>query len=575
MNLLKDAKVKSKLFFMAGIALIFLLIVGMMGGYYLKISNDKMKTLNGKLIAVEDLEEAKNVYNSSNTDLFELMVTTDNNRNNELKQSISSKKDELNKYINQYANMPLDDIETETLKEFKDNSDEAEKVKSDVMNLALSNKNEEAYALYNTTLSSLNQKIGKNISDLTDYNVKSAAQLNEENQTNYIKSISIIVVAVLLALIVVLIVSIFITNLIAKPIKTFEKYIEKIADGDLSIETLEKEGDAKIYNDEIGHLVKSIINMRQRLWELLMKVSEASEQIAASSEELNANAEESSRGIEESAKSVNAIADGIEIQLNTVTNTSDVIQQMSGSTQQVAANTTDTACVAGKTLEATNAGGKAIITTKDQMNNIEKTVNKLDSVIKILGDRSNEIGQIVEVISGIAEQTNLLALNAAIEAARAGEQGKGFAVVADEVRKLAESSKESTDKISGLIGQIQRDTDNAVSTMCEGTTQVKIGREVVDKAGQAFEDISKLVQEIANQIRDVATASESIAEGSQQVVSSMDKVDEISRGVSDQSQAINSSIEEQTAAMHEIANASGSLAKIAENLMTEISKFKL
>jgi methyl-accepting chemotaxis protein len=575
MNLLRNAKVKSKLFFMAGIALTFLIIVGIMGGYYLKISNDKMKDMNASLMSVEYLEEAKNVYNSSNTDLFELMVTTDINRNNELKQSISSKKDELNKYMNEYANMPLDQFEVDTLKQFKDSSIEAEKVKSDIVNLAVANKNEEAYALYNKTLSPLNQKIGKNLSDLTDYNVKSADELSKANQANYNESIFIIVGVVLLALLIVLIVSIFITNLIAKPIKIFEKYIKKVADGDLSIETLEKESNVKIYKDEIGNLVHSIINMRQNLWELLMKVSEASEQIAASSEELNANAEESSKGIEETAKAVNAIADGIEIQLNTVMDTSEVIQQMSGGTQQVAANTTDTARVAGKALEATSEGGKAINTTKEQMNNIEKIVSKLDVVIKILGDRSNEIGQIIEAISGIAEQTNLLALNAAIEAARAGEQGKGFAVVADEVRTLAESSKESTAKISALIRQIQNDTDNAVLAMHEGTTQVRIGREVVDKAGQSFEDISKLVQEITKQIQEVATASESIADGSQQVVSSMDKVDEISKDVSGQSQTINSSVEEQTAAMHEIANSSEVLSKIAESLVTEISKFKL
>jgi methyl-accepting chemotaxis protein len=304
-------------------------------------------------------------------------------------------------------------------------------------------------------------------------------------------------------------------------------------------------------------------------------VSEASEQIGASSEELNANAEESSKRIEETAKSVNVIANGIENQVNTVKDTSYVIKQMSGSTHQVAANTTETAKVAKKALQATNEGGKAIDITKEQMNNIETTVVKLDDVIKILGDRSNEIIQIVEAISGIAEQTNLLALNAAIEAARAGEQGKGFAVVAEEVRQLSESSKESTEKISILISHIQKDTGNAVSAMNEGTNQVKIGMEVVHKAGQAFEDISIAVNEITSKIHEVETASESIAYGSEQVVSSMNKVDDISADVSSQSQVISASIEEQTSAMHEIATSSQSLAKIGENLMSEVSKFKL
>jgi methyl-accepting chemotaxis protein len=561
---------------MGSISLIFLVIVGITGLYYLKISNDKMNSMyKDRLLAIEYLEEAKNAINSSNTDMFELMVTTDSNRNNELKQSISSKQEAINKYMDEYANTKLDSFEVDTLKQFQYVGTEAKTTTDDVLNLALENKNKEAYDLYNKSLSSLNQKTGKNISDLTDYNIKIAAQLNQENQANYQESVFIIAGVVLLALLIVLIVSIFITNLIAKPIKGMESYIEKIAQGDLSEETLAKARGSKLYNDEIGKLGNSIISMRQQLWELLSKISHSSEQIAASFDELNANAEESSKAIEETAISVNTIADGSGNQLNMVKNTSNIIQQMSGSIQQVATNTHNTSMVAEKALEATNEGGKAINITKEQMNNIEKVVIKIDDVIKILGQRSNEIGQIVEAISGIAEQTNLLALNAAIEAARAGEQGRGFAVVAEEVRKLAESSKESTGKISTLISQIQHDTENAVSSMHEGTNQVKIGMEVVDKAGQAFNDISKLVQEISSQIQEVATASENIADGSQQVVLSINKVDDISKDVSSQSQTIAASIEEQSASMHEIASASEGLAKIGEDLMTEISKFKL
>jgi len=576
MNLLLNAKVKTKLFFLAGISLFFLVIFGATGLYNLKISNDNTNDMYyGNTLAIEYLEEAKINYNASNADLFQLMVNTDENRNNELKQSISSEKDALKKNMSDYSTTGLDPFEVVTLKQYNDNSEQAETVYSDVLSLALANKNQDAYALYNQKLSSLNEKIQKNLSDLINYYANNAARLNKENQANYNNAIFFIVGAVLFSAIIVLIITIFFTNLISKPIKNMAYYIEKVALGDLSEETLKGSRESKFYNDEIGKLGHSIINMREKLWELLVKVSEASEQIGASSEELNANAEESSNGIEETAKSVNVIANRIENQVNTVKDTSDVIKQMSVSTQQVAANTTVTANVAKKALQATNEGGKAIDITKEQMNNIEKTVVKIDDVIKILGDRSNEIIQIVEAISGIAEQTNLLALNAAIEAARAGEHGKGFAVVAEEVRQLAESSKDSAEKISILISHIQNDTGNAVSAMNEGTNQVKIGMEVVAKAGQAFEDILSAVNEITSQIQEVATASESIAYGSEQVVSSMNKVDEISTDVSSQSQVISASIEEQASAMHEIANSSHSLAKIGENLMSEVSKFKL
>lgn len=575
MNLLRNAKVKSKIFFMGSIALIFLVIVGAIGFYYLKISNDKMNVMNSNLLVVEYIEEVKYAHNSLNTDLFKLMATSDVLAKNELKESINNKKDALNQYIKEYANTKLDPFEIDTLKQFKDNSEKAEKVENDVLSLALANKNEEAYALYNKNLSSLNQKIEKNISDLTKYRVNSTDQLDKENQENYKKSTYIVVGVVLLALLIVSIVSIFITNLIAKPIQSLERYIEMVALGDLREGTLEKTRDVKLYNDEIGKLGYSIIYMRQKLWQLVSKVCEVSEQIAASSQEFNANSENSYKGIEETAKSVNTIAEGIEIQINTVMDTSNVIKQMSIRIKQVAKNTIDAAKVAEKTLEVTNEGGKDINIAKDQMNNIEEVVTKLDDVIKILVRRSNEIGQIVEVISGIAEQTNLLALNAAIEAARAGEQGRGFTVVAEEVRKLAERSKQLTGKISALISQIQDDTANAVSAMYEGTKQVKIGMQVVENVGQSFEDISKLVLEITSQMREAAIASESITSGNQQVVSYMEKVDEISKDTSRQSQAIAANVEEQTAAMQEITSESEELTKIGEILMAEILKFKL
>lgn len=575
MNLLRNAKVKSKIFFMGSIALIFLFIVGAIGFYYLKISNDKMKVMNSNLLAVEYIEEVKYAYNSLNADLFQLMATSNVLVKNELKESISNKKNSLNQYISEYANTKLDSFEIDTLNEIKDNSGKAEKVENDVLSLALANKNEEAYALYNKDLSSLNQKIEKNISDLTKYNVKSAEQLDQENQANYKKSTYIVVGVVLLALLIVLSVSIFITDLIAKPIQSLEHYIERVALGDLREETFEKARDVKLYNDEIGKLGYSIIYMRQKLWQLVSKVYEVSEQIAASSQEFNANSEKSYKGIEETAESVNTIAEGIEIQFNTVIDTSNVIKQMSIRIKQVAKNTIHAATVAEKTLQVTNEGGKDINIAKDQMNNIEEVVTKLDDVIKILVRRSNEIGQIVEVISGIAEQTNLLALNAAIEAARAGEQGSGFTVVAEEVRKLAERSKQLTGKISALIGQIQDDTANAVSAMYEGRKQVKIGMEVVENVGQSFEDISKLVLEITSQMREAAIASESITSGNKQVVSYMEKVDEISKDTSSQSQAIAANVKEQTAAMQEITSASEELTKIGEILMAEILKFKL
>ncbi len=576
MNLLRNAKVRNKLMFMASSFLVFLTLVGAIGFYYIQSSNSKMNDMyKSNLLAIQYLGDSKATYDSSNADLFELLVTKDANRNNQLMESIKSKKATIQNDISEYNSTELDPFEVINEKLLRSNIAISESMKAGIITLAAANKNDAAYAQYNKNLSPINQKIEKNLSDLISYNVKNAAEINQQNLVDSQNAKSIILVIIILAIILGILVSLFIIRLIVIPITSMESYIEKVAYGDLSEETLKKTQNNKLYNDEIGKLGNSIITMRENLWSLLSKVSDASEQIAASSQELNANAEESSTGVEETAKSVSNIAYGAENQLNNVVDTSNVIKEMSVSINQTNENITETVFVAGKTLEATKDGEKAINKTKEQMNNIEGTVNAIDVVVKKLGQRSIEIGQIVETISSIAEQTNLLALNAAIEAARAGEQGKGFSVVAEEVRKLAEGSKEATKKISGLIGEIQKDTNDAVSSMLEGTNQVKTGMDVVGEAGKAFGDISSLVKKITDQIQAASNASQNITSGNEKVVSSMDKVTNISNQVSNHSQTIAASIEEQTAAMHEIASASEALAKIGETLMIEVSKFKL
>ena len=210
-----------------------------------------------------------------------------------------------------------------------------------------------------------------------------------------------------------------------------------------------------------------------------------------------------------------------------------------------------------------------------QMKNIEKTVNHSADVVTKLGERSKEIGQIVDTISGIAGQTNLLALNAAIEAARAGEQGRGFAVVAEEVRKLAEQSQEAAKQIGELISGIQVDTEEAVVAMSDGTKEVRTGAEVVNKAGLAFGEIVKMVDEVNQQAGDMAKTMEELASGTQKIVGSVQEIDASSKNVAAEAQTVSAATEEQSAAMQEIASGSRSLANLAQHLQEASSKFKV
>ena len=208
MNVLKNAKVKTKLFFMLTSFFIFLAIIGATGYYYLQNSNAKINTIyKNKLLPVEYLGQAQAQYNSSNTDLFELMITKDINRNNELLKDRKTKKNALNTAIAEYGNTKLDSFEVDTLKQLTDNFATADSFIGNIESLTSANKNEEAYTEYNNNLNTVNLKIEKNLTDLINYNIKTSLELNQQNAADYNKARLIIIVIILMALIIETIIS--------------------------------------------------------------------------------------------------------------------------------------------------------------------------------------------------------------------------------------------------------------------------------------------------------------------------------------------------------------------------------
>ena len=363
---------------------------------------------------------------------------------------------------------------------------------------------------------------------------------------------------------------VFIARRFVAPILVIRDECMRLAEGDF------RERESRVTSeDEIGQLAEGFRDMRKHLRDLVGKVTFQSEQLAASSEQLTASAEQSAQAANQVAISIGEVAEGSNQQVHAITDTSAVVEQMSASIQQVAANANLVADKSAQAAETAKVGEDSVNKAVKQMTQIEQTVNESAEVVAKLGERSKEIGQIVDTISGIAGQTNLLALNAAIEAARAGEQGRGFAVVAEEVRKLAEQSQDAAKQIAELIREIQTDTDHAVVAMNTGTSEVKVGTEVVTSAGKAFGDISALVDEVTGQIKEISAAIQQMASGSQQIVLSVKDIDNISKNVAGESQTVSAATQEQSAAIEEVASSSQSLAQLAQELQQAVSKFKV
>lgn len=356
---------------------------------------------------------------------------------------------------------------------------------------------------------------------------------------------------------------------IGRPLEQLVAGAEQIAKGNLSIKI------NVVSDDEIGRLARNLNTMTENLRNIITQVLQLAEQVASSAQQLTAHAEQSAQATNEVATSISDVSQGTDKQVHTLGNTVLLVEQTSAGVQQIAANANIATTTSEQTSKMALAGGEAVRKAILQINSVRETITNSAAVVSKLGERSTEIGQILDTISGIASQTNLLALNAAIEAARAGEQGRGFAVVADEVRKLAEQSQGAAKKIATLIQEIQEETARAVLAMEKGTEEVKVGTQVVHETEDMFSDILVLINQVAEQIKDISGASQQMAQNSQAVVTQVYEINAISQNNSGQAESVSAVTEEQAAAMEEIAQSSENLARRAQELHNAVRNFKV
>lgn len=363
--------------------------------------------------------------------------------------------------------------------------------------------------------------------------------------------------------------AIYVARSIARPLENMAGAATNMAAGDLRQNIIISSA------TEINQLAQALRDMQEGFSHMVRSILLSSDHVTHSAEQLASSAEQSSQAVTQVAVTITEVAEQTDQQLQMADAASGFVQNISTGIQHVASNAVHAAGAVEQASTVAQHGGNAVDSAIQQMVSISSKVTHSAQVVEKLGERSKEIGQIIDTISGIAGQTNLLALNAAIEAARAGEQGRGFAVVADEVRKLAEQSQEAAKQIGSLIQQIQTDTNQAVVAMNDGVQEVKVGTEVVNNAGKAFEEIATHVRNVATEVQDISAAIQEMASGSQQVVVSVCGINDISKNVAGHTQTVSAASEEQSASIEEIASSSQTLAKMAEELQQTVQKFKL
>jgi methyl-accepting chemotaxis protein len=345
----------------------------------------------------------------------------------------------------------------------------------------------------------------------------------------------------LFAIILPLLISLTMRSIILSPIKQTADVIRRVARGDLTGRIPVKS------SDEIGEMVNDFNLLAETLHDTIRRVAESSNDVSSAATMLDSATEHMATGVEEAAMQVNSVAAASE--------------EMSKTTSEIAHNCVVAAKSSENANESASAGEKIITETIEVMDRINDRVKDSAQIIRNLGQRSDQIGEIVGLINDVADQTNLLALNAAIEAARAGEHGRGFAVVADEVRKLAERTSEATKEIRETIQSMQAETKKAVVSMEEGVNDVGKGTMEAAKSGDALKDILHQINKVTAEINQIAVASEEETATTNEIASSIQQISQV--------------MQETAKRIQQNAEASAKLAGLSKAMNEMVGRFSL
>ncbi|MEK6662279.1 MAG: methyl-accepting chemotaxis protein [Pseudomonadota bacterium] len=383
------------------------------------------------------------------------------------------------------------------------------------------------------------------VSDAIDAVIKHQSEMAQHQFEQTGKQAKVIrvgsIAAILIGAVMALVMGTLIARSINQGVAALVKGSARLADGDLTTHVAIKG------KDELCRVGSSFNQMASQFSHLISEVNASSEQVNQTADGLSAAASQ--------------VAQGSRLQSEQAAAAASSVEQLNAAFKEIAATSVDIVSAANNARELSNRGNQVVGSAVQGIEKVAKTVSESAVSIAELGQRSIQIGQILSVIKDIAGQTNLLALNAAIEAARAGEQGRGFAVVADEVRKLAERTTSATAEISTMVGAIQNDTQQAVATMRQSSDDVRDGVALANEAGKALKDISRSVEQVVDMIGHIADSTRTQSEASESLTAT---VEEIARMA-----------EENRLAIEQAVSASREMTNRSKGLQSIISRFRL
>jgi methyl-accepting chemotaxis protein len=394
-----------------------------------------------------------------------------------------------------------------------------------------------------------------------------AVKATKESQ---IKTFNTLIISMLAAIIVGGLITFFISRMVTRNLNEVVGITNRISKGELDVPEIQYSG-----KDEIGRLAEAVNTMSHNLRTTIQQVYEVSQTVSSQSEELSQSAEEVKAGSQQVASTMQELASGSEAQATHASNLSAFMESFTENMQEASSSGEAVFESSRKVMEMTANGSWLMEASIQQMGIIDRIVQDGVEKMRSLDAQSQEISKLVSVIKDIAGQTNLLALNAAIEAARAGEQGRGFAVVADEVRKLAEQVTVSVTDITGIVSGIQTESANVAESLQGGYQEVEKGTNQIKTTGETFTEISTAIKEMADSIQSITEKMETMAGKSQQMGASIEEIASVSEEAAAGIEQTSASSQQTSSSMEEVSRSSEELSNMAEELNRLVGRFKL
>ncbi|WP_185242469.1 methyl-accepting chemotaxis protein [Citrifermentans bremense] len=546
MNLWMNLKVKTKCLCLVAIAVVTLTVIA--GTSLLKMSHmaEDEKALSESVTHVGLLNDMKNDLLAIRLDLVYMLSLEDAAKLQEKVDDLNLRKKEIQAGLDKFLKYDLQPSEKEQIGRFKEGYEAYLVQGTKLQEMALAavgnpQARTETTAFATGAVAPLYKKPADAVTELVTLNEKAAEQTYQRDAALYRSAVVLMLVLAGFATLFMALVGLLIANSISKPLRMVFDTLAEVAAGDL---TARSGIDTR---DEMGMLAAEVNVMADKLNETLNRVAQNSLEVAAAANQLHSTSEQIATGAEEVAAQTGTVATASE--------------EMAATSSEIAQSCHMAAEGGAQATDRAKSGTAVVEQTVLVMNRIAQQVKSSAATVAGLGERSDQIGAIIGTIEDIADQTNLLALNAAIEAARAGEQGRGFAVVADEVRALAERTTRATREIGEMIKSIQTETRDAVGAMEEGVREVENGTREAAKSGDSLQEILQQISEVTMQVNQIATAAEeqtaTTGEITNNIMQITDVVQDTSRGA------------------HTCATAASHLAGLADDLQRLVGQFRL